>query len=108
MVAVFALPEDQLTAFEATFIRTVLEHRGVERRPTEAEFRAALYVLQQYDDKREDNPGAGAWEPTGDEEMVTELRAKAFMMFGATKPTRAQWRMAHGALFEPLLCESCG
>jgi hypothetical protein len=43
-----------------------------------------------------------------DEERQAELRAKAFVMFGATKPTPVQWHKAHSALFGPLLCEACG
>lgn len=108
MSAVLAPPEDQLSRFEWAFIRTVFEHRGLFREPSESEFTAALLVLKQYDEQCADNPGGGAWEPTLDEERLAELKAKAFLMFGATKPTPAQWHKAHNALFGPLLCEACG
>jgi hypothetical protein len=101
-------PSPDLTPFETTFIRTVLEHRGVSHRPSSAELTAALDLLRRYDEQCLDNPGAGAWEPRLDGESRTALRAKAFIMFGATKPTAAQWQKAHVALFGPLLCETCG
>jgi hypothetical protein len=101
-------PQPDLSPFENAFIRTVLEHRGVSHRPTLAEFSAALEMLQRYDEQCLDNPGGGAWEPRLDGESRAALRAKAFIMFGATKPTAAQWQKAHTALFGPLLCETCG
>jgi hypothetical protein len=112
MAAAAAFVEDtfpRLSPFEATFIRTILEHRGIGSRPSLADFSAALDVLRRFDLQCEDNPAeAGMWEPNMDEESVTSLRAKAFVMFGATKPSPAQWQKAHGALFGPLLCETCG
>lgn len=101
-------PSPRLTLFETAFIRTVLEHRGTDDRPSLAEFRAVLDVLQRYDQQRLDNPGADAWEPTLEPESAAALRAKAFLMFGVTKPTPAQWQRAHAALYGPLLCETCG
>jgi hypothetical protein len=101
-------PIPDLTPFETAFIRTVLEHRSVGHRPSLAEFLAALDVLRRYDAQCVDNPGGGAWEPRLDGDSVAALRAKAFIMFGATKPTAAQWQKAHTALFGPLLCETCG
>jgi hypothetical protein len=98
----------RLTPFETAFIRTVLEHRGVGYRPTLAEFSAALDVLRRHEAQRMDNPQASDWEPRLDVENDASLRAKAFLMFGATKPSPAQWHKAHSALFGPLLCESCG
>ncbi len=74
-----------------------------------AGFSAALDVLRRFDEQRQDNPAdGGLWMPALDEESLASLRAKAFMMFGATKPTPAQWHKAHTALFGPLLCETCG
>ncbi len=99
----------QLPPFDSAFIRTVLEHRGLSNKPTLAEFSAALEVLRRYYEQSLDNPRDGdAWEPRGDEETLAALRAKAFAMFGATKPTPAQWQKAHTALFGPVLCETCG
>ncbi len=98
----------QLSPFESTFVRAVLEHRGVSDRPTLPEFTAALTVLHRYQAQREDNPGdADLWRPALDEDTVTCLSAKAYLMFGATKPTAAQWQKAHAALYGPLLCEWC-
>ncbi|MEO6079564.1 MAG: hypothetical protein ABIQ86_07285 [Steroidobacteraceae bacterium] len=98
-----------LTPFESAFLRTVLEHRGLFRDPNLAEFTAALAVLRRFDEQRQDNPAdAGLWVPALDEESLASLRAKTFVMFGATKPTPAQWHKAHAALFGPLLCETCG
>lgn len=99
----------RLTPFEASFIRTVLEHRGVCMRPTLYEFSAALDVLRRYDQQLQDNPPDGqGWEPAMEIQDAGSLRAMAFMMFGATKPSAAQWHKAHVALFGPLLCETCG
>jgi hypothetical protein len=100
--------DDELSRFDWAFIRKVLEHRGLFRDQTQAEFESALTVLRRYDEQCADNPGGGAWEPNLDEERIAELRAKAFVMFEATKPTPAQWHKAHAALFGPLLCETCG
>jgi hypothetical protein len=98
-----------LTPFERIFIRTVLEHRGVDQAPSLAEFIGALDVLRCFDEQRQDNPPeAGMWVPALDDESVAALQAKAYMMFGATKPSPAQWHKAHGALFGPLLCDTCG
>lgn len=107
VLAPVEIEPSRLSSFETAFIRTVLEHRGLFRPPSEPEFRAALEVLRQYDEQCADNPGGGLWEPVLDEERLAELRAKAYMMFGATKPTPAQWHKAHSALFGPLLCETC-
>lgn len=102
-------PSPRLTLFETVFIQTVLEHRGIGCRPTLAQFTAALGVLQRYDDQCRDNPReADAWEPELGEESRAALRAKAFLMFGATKPLPSQWHKAHTALYGPLLCETCG
>jgi len=108
-VAVFDDPLPRLTPLESVFIRTVLEHRGVSYRPTLAEFAAALEVQRRYDAQCLDNPrGVDFWEPRLEAEGLSALRAKAFVMFGATKPTPAQWHKAHAALYGPLLCEACG
>jgi hypothetical protein len=102
-------PMPRLSAFETLFIRTVLEHRGLSNHPSLAEFSAALDVLKRYDEQCQDNPPDEArWAPRLDEEGLTALRAKAFVMFGATKPSPAQWQKAMGALYGPLLCETCG
>lgn len=97
-----------LSPFESVFVRTVLEHRGLSNEPSAAEFAAAVAVLTRYNEQCQDNPGGGAWEPAADAEQLAELRAKAFVMFGATKPTPAQWHKVHAALYGPLLCETCG
>ena len=108
MAAVLAPSEDHLSPFETAFIRTVLEHRGLFRQPSEADFRAALDVLKKFDEQCDGNPQRFAWEPDLGEHALGELRAKAFVMFGSTTPTPAQWHKAHVALFGPLLCETCG
>ena len=108
MSAALARSDHPLSRFDWAFIRTVLEHRGLVRDPTESEFNEALEVLGRYEQQCTDNPGGGAWEPALDEERLAEMKAKAFVMFGATKPTPAQWHKAHNALFGPLLCETCG
>jgi hypothetical protein len=98
-----------LTAFEESFIRTVLEHRGVFHRPTLVEFRSALDALRRYDEQCQDNPGLlESWAPRISTDDLACLRAKAFLMYGVTKPSRVQWHKAHAALFGPLLCETCG
>jgi hypothetical protein len=97
-----------LSPFEGAFIRTVLEHRGILARPTDNDITAAVEVLRRYDEQCVEDPGGGSWEPTmRDEESQAELRAKAFIMFGATKPTPAQWQKAHTALFGPMPCSAC-
>jgi hypothetical protein len=102
-------PMPRLSAFETLFIRTVLEHRGLSNHPSLAEFSAALDVLKRYDGQCQDNPPDDAcWAPRLDEESITALRAKVFVMFGATRPSPAQWQKAMGALYGPLLCETCG
>jgi hypothetical protein len=102
-------PLPRLTPFETSFICTILEHCGIGYRPTLPEFTSALEVLKSYDDQCRDNPREeDAWEPRLAEESQAALRAKAFLMFGATKPTPAQWQKAHAALYGPLLCETCG
>ena len=84
-------------------------NRGVFRDPSDAALDSAIAVLREYHKQCQDNPGSSAWEPVlDDEEQQTELRAKAFLMFGATKPSPAQLHKAHTALFGPLLCETCG
>ncbi|MET0281696.1 MAG: hypothetical protein ABW278_11345 [Steroidobacteraceae bacterium] len=99
----------RLSPFDSAFIQTVLEHRGAGYQPSLAEFTAAAALLQRYYEQCLDNPGeAGAWLPQVDEASLVALRAKAFVMFQATKPTPAQWQKAHAALFGPLLCETCG
>jgi hypothetical protein len=101
-------PLPQLSPFEDVFIRTVLEHRGVGAKPSLGDFAAALDLLRRFDQQRQTSPRETAWEPALDLETVASLRAKAFVMFGATTPSPAQWQKAHGALFGPLLCETCG
>jgi hypothetical protein len=107
-----ALLEDfapRLTPFEASFVRTVLEHRGVFAPPGLTEFSRALEVLRRYDEQCVANPGHDdVWAPALDAEDMAALRAKAYLMFGVIRPTAAQWHKAHGALFGPLLCETCG
>jgi hypothetical protein len=102
-------PVPRLSPFETAFIRTVLEHRGLGNRPTLAEFSAALEVLKRYDEQLQRNTSEdGHWVPRLDDESLASLRAKAFVMFGATWPSPAQWQKAMGALHGPLLCETCG
>jgi hypothetical protein len=102
-------PAPRLSPFEAVFIRTVLEHRGLTNHPTLNEFSAALQVLRRYEEQcHGDSPDETCWEPRLDDESLASLRAKAFVMFGAARPTPAQWHKAMGALFGPLPCETCG
>ncbi len=102
-------PAPRLSPFETVFIRTVLEHRGLSNHPTVAEFSAALEVLKRYGEQRYGNsPDETQWAPRLDDESLASLRAKAFVMFGAARPTPAQWQKAMGALFGPLFCETCG
>lgn len=102
-------PTPRLTPFETVFIRTVLEHRGVGNRPTLVEFSAALDLLQRYEAQcQDDAPEDSHWVPRLDDDALASLRAKAFVMFGATRPTPAQWQKSMGALYGPLLCETCG
>ena len=99
----------RLTPFEASFIRTVLEHRGLFASPGLADFPRALEVLRRYDEQCVANPGYDdVWTPRLDVEDLAALRAKTYMMFGVIRPTAAQWHKAHGALFGPVLCETCG
>jgi hypothetical protein len=105
--AALAFPSPQLSAFEAAFIRTVLEHRGTASRPTLAEVGAAADVLRRYGEECERTPRS-AWQPDVGEDTRAELSAKTFLMFGTTAPTPAQWQKAHAALYGPLLCETCG
>lgn len=100
--------QPELSPFEKAFVRTVLEHRGLLREPTLAEFSGALDVLRRFDQQRQDNPpSARMWLPELDPESTAALHAKAFLMFGVTKPSAAQWHKAHAALFGPPLCETC-
>lgn len=98
----------RLSPLEAAFIRTVLDHRGVGCGPSLAELSAAFDVLHRYNQQRDAHPAEDPWEPRLGGEAQVELRAKAFLMFGATRPTAAQWHKAHVALYGPLLCEACG
>ena len=100
--------DDVLSPFETAFVRAVLEHRGLYRTPTDAEFTDALDVLRQFEEQSAGSPRRFAWEPDLSEESLGELRGKAFVMFGTTRPTATQWHRAHAALFGPLLCETCG
>jgi len=60
-------------------------------------------------EQRQDNPSEpDRWQPSVNDETRVALRAKVFVMFGATKPRLAQWHKADSALFGPLLCETCG
>ncbi len=98
-----------LSAHDAVFVQTVLDHQGVSDEPSLAEFTAALKVLRSYYEQSLDNPPTEKlWQPRGSEEGMAALRAKAFMLFGATKPTPDQWRRASAALYGPLLCATCG
>lgn len=102
-------PAPRLTPFEAAFVRTVLEHRGLFAEPGLGDFSRALDVLRRYDEQCVANPGYDdVWAPALDSDDMAALRAKAYMMFGVIRPTAAQWQKAHGALFGPMLCETCG
>ena len=99
----------RLTAFEAAFIRTVLEHHGVSATPSLEEFSRALAMLKRYDELCLANPGYEShYAPRLDSDDMASLRAKAFVMFRTITPSPAQWHKAHAALFGPLLCETCG
>jgi hypothetical protein len=97
----------RLTPFEVIFVRTVLEHRGVQGRPALGEFTGALEVLRRYDEQCIANPGHDERAPRLAAEDMTALRAKAFLMFGTIRPTPAQWQRAQMSLFGPMLCETC-
>ena len=100
---------ERLTTFEIEFVRTVLEHRGLFNKPTESDFANALQVLRRYDEQCIANPGYDSgYAPHLCFEDMAALRAKAYLMFATIRPTAAQWHKAHGALFGPLLCETCG
>lgn len=96
--------------FAAAFVRAVLEHRGLLSEPTGQEHAAALAVLASYRQQCEDNPREQDWFPVANLNAARrgELAGKAFIMFGAARPTPAQIYKAHTALFGPLLCETCG
>ena len=99
----------RLTAFETEFVRTVLEHRGLFREPSQDEFAAALQVLRRYDEQVIANPRhEDRFAPKLEGDDMAALRAKAYMMFGTIRPSPAQWHKAHTALFGPQLCETCG
>lgn len=98
-----------LPAFDTAFIRTVLDHRGAGHPPTLADIAGAFEALRHYYQQCIDNPREGdAWEPRVSEESLACMRAKAFVMFGVTKPTPAQWQKVHAALFGSLLGEAHG
>ncbi|MEO8313488.1 MAG: hypothetical protein ABI645_01725 [Pseudomonadota bacterium] len=99
----------RLTAFETSFVHTVLEHRGIFAEPSLAEFGHALEVLRRYDEQCIANPGYDQGRaPVLDADDMASLRAKAYLLFGVIRPTPAQWHKAHSTLFGPLLCETCG
>jgi hypothetical protein len=92
-----------LSPFETAFVRTVLDHRGIGARPSIADLMGAFDLLRRYGQQCVDNPrDADSWEPTLNDERLAEMRAKAFIMFGATKPTPAQWHKVHAALYGAL------
>jgi len=98
----------RVSPFEAAFIRTVLESQGVHDDPSLAEFSAAVDVLRRFDVQCADNGNRrDDYEiPNVDTETHAALRAKAFLLFGVTRPTAAQLHKAHMALYGPLLCET--
>lgn len=58
-----------LTPFESVLFQTVLEHRGTSNQPSLAEVTAALTVLRQFTEQREDNPSEpDCWEPSVNDE----------------------------------------
>lgn len=96
-----------LPVFDAVFVRTALEHRGGAHPPTLADYAAAFDLLRRYYQQCLDNPRADEpWEPRLSDESLAAMRAKAFVMFGATKPTPAQWQKVHAALYGTLLGET--
>lgn len=60
MHVVIASTNDLLSQFERAFIRTVLEHRGILREPSEAELRSAFAALRNYDEQCAVSPGGTA------------------------------------------------
>lgn len=107
-----ALQEDGelLSPFERAFVRAVLEYHGILARPTIEELAAAMQELRTYTQQRQDNPpseGTEAWLARLSEENRAELAARAFLEYGATKPTANQWQLVHRALYGPLLCTTC-
>jgi hypothetical protein len=97
-------PPPQLPTFDTIFVHTVLEHRGVGYQPSLTDYAQAFDLLQRYRQQCADNPREeDAWQPRVTEESLAALRAKAFVMFGVTKPSPAQWHKVHEALFDCLL-----
>jgi hypothetical protein len=110
MAAVLQEDDEFLSPFETAFVRAVLEYRGVRRRPTLAEFRAALETMSAYTQQCEDNPPdptIKAWLHGLAENEHAEMVARAFLEFGATKPTQQQWHRVHQVVFGPLVCSTC-
>lgn len=109
-MAAVLLQEDFLDPFELAFLQAVLEIRGVRGKPALPELRGALETMEAYSQQREDNPPAPeteAWLARLAVEERAALCARAFLDFGATKPTAQQWQLAHRACFGPLLCATC-
>lgn len=101
---------DLLTDFDTGFVRAVLEHRGLLREPSAAEFSSARIVLEAYVEQCRDNPREAdfALLPNLASEQSGELAGKVFLMFGVVRPSPAQVHKAWTALYGPLLCETCG
>lgn len=63
--------------------------------------------MQQYTQQRQDNPpspSSESWLNQLPEYIHATLVARAFMLFGATKPIASQWEAVRQSLQEPTYC----
>lgn len=101
---------DTLNDYETAFISAMLAVRGITGRPSVEQFTDALLVLQRYAQQAQDNPRddfGDAWRSRMHSADVAAIDARAFLVFGVTKPTPDQWCQVHRGLYGPLLCEDC-
>ncbi len=111
LTALVARVTPRVSIFEAAFIRTVLESQGGDvDDPSLTEFLAATDVLRRFDVQCADNGNKrDDYDiPNVDTETHAALRAKAFLLFGVTRPTAAQLHKAHAELYGSLMCATCG
>lgn len=102
--------DDELNSFEHAFIRAVLEYRRVQGDPTTPQLREAFEIMAAYSQQRSDNPpadGTEEWLERLPEDEHATLVVRAFLEFGATKPTDTEWHSVHRAVYGPLLCAAC-
>jgi hypothetical protein len=101
---------DTLSQYESAFVNAVLAFHGIREVPSIEEFTAALTVLQRYAQQVQDNPrddSRSSWAQRMEVADVAAIDARAFLLFGSTKPTPDQWRRVHREIYGPLLCEDC-